>query len=300
MKTSSLTIVFLLSIVFGFSQSLVTSNKSWSNLKSSYFNPNNLSTEYIKFTNDTTIDNFIYKKVERSIDANQQYWSVFGFIREDSIKRVFYKLNAFEPEHLFYSFNVQISDTITAYTINTFANNLFIQPQTYLVVSVDSALIGESFRKRINLGEPGYPSYSFEQWIDSTGNIGGLLHNNTMMVGRDSYSLLCFSENEIVKYNHPDFDSCFILTSLDNKNIDAITVRISPNPIIDKSTLVVENSKRFGKMQIDLYDLTGRNVFSRNFISELQLNRNDFQSGFYIYKISDNSGYILTGIIIIY
>ena len=42
MKTSTLTIIFLGSVVLGLSQSLVTSNKAWSNLKSSYFNPNNL------------------------------------------------------------------------------------------------------------------------------------------------------------------------------------------------------------------------------------------------------------------
>lgn len=300
MKTSTLTIIFLLSIVCGFSQSLVTSNKSWSNLKSSYFNPNNLSTEYFKFTNDTTINNLVYKKVVRSIDANQQFWSVFGFIREDSIKRVFYKLNASEPEYLFYSFNIQLFDTITAYTINTFANNYFIQPLAYLVVSIDSAMIGETFRKRINLGESGFPAYPIEQWVDSTGNMGGLFHNNTMMVGRDSYSLLCFSENGIVKYNNPNFDSCSVFTGLDDKYLNALTVRISPNPIIDKSTLVVENSNKFSKMRIDLYDLTGRKVYSKIFINELQLNRNDFQSGFYIYKISENIGYILTGILIIY
>jgi Secretion system C-terminal sorting domain len=299
MKTSTLSIMFLFSIVFGFSQSLVTSNKSWSNLKSSYYNPNNLSTENLKFTNDTIINDLVYKKVECSIDENQQFWSVFGFIREDSNKRVFYKLNASEPEYLFYSFNIQLFDIITAYTINTFENNFFIQPQTYLVISIDSVLIGETFRKRINLGAPEDPTYSFEQWIDSTGNIGGLLHNNNLMVGRDGYSLLCFFENGIVKYHNPNFDSCYIVTGLDNKYFADMTVRISPNPMIERSTLVVENSKKGAKMQIDFYDLMGRKVYSKIFLNELQITRNEFQPGIYFYKIFERIGYILTGKIIV-
>ena len=91
MKTTFFTIAFLFSIVIGFSQSIVTSTKAWSNLKMDYWNPYNLSTENIKFTTDTTINTLLYKKVERSTDINQQYWAFYGFIREDSIKRVVMK-----------------------------------------------------------------------------------------------------------------------------------------------------------------------------------------------------------------
>ena len=299
MKTSTLTIMFLVSVFLGLSQSLVTSNKAWSNLKSSYFNPNNLSTENLKFTTDTIINNLVYKKVERSIDENHQFWSDFGFIREDSNKRVFYKLNASDPEYLFYSFNIQLFDTLTAFSINTFANNFFIQPQTYHAISIDSILIGETFRKRINLGIPEDSIFSFEQWIDSTGNIGGLLHNNEMLVGRDSYSLLCFSENGTVKYHHPNFDSCYVLTDLNEKYSVDMRVRIYPNPIYERSTLVVENSNGPVKMKIDIYDLIGRIVYSKIFFNELQLTRKEFYSGIYFYKISDRYGNISTGKIIV-
>ena len=299
MKKLTIIIVFFLNIVFGFSQSLVTSNKAWSNLKSNYWNPNNLTTENFKFTMDTTIDNLVYKKVERSIDENQQNWSFYGFIREDSIKRVFYKLNASEQEYLFYNFTIQLYETITAYGINTFENYLYIQPQIYFVISVDSVLIGETFRKRINLGIPEDSTFVFEKWIDSTGNIGGLLHNNEMLVGRDSYSLLCYSEDGIVKYHHPNYDSCYVLTGLDIKNGAEMKVRIFPNPIIERSTLVVENSNRTAKMQIDFYDLMGRKVYSKIFQNELQLTRNEFQPGIYFYKIVEIFGYNLMGKILV-
>jgi hypothetical protein len=56
MKKATFTIALFLGIVSGFSQSLVTSNKAWSNLKMDYWNPNNLSTENLKFTIDTVIN----------------------------------------------------------------------------------------------------------------------------------------------------------------------------------------------------------------------------------------------------
>lgn len=299
MKTSFLTIAFLFIIVIGFSQSLVTSTKSWSNLRIDYWNPNNLSTENIKFTTDTIINNLLYKKVERSTDENQQYWSFYGFIREDSIKRVFYKLTASDHDHLFYNFDIQLNDTLTAYSINTYENSIYLQPQIYVVISVDSVLIGETFRKRINLGIPEDSTFSFEHWIDSTGNIGGILHNNEMIVGRDSYSLLCFSEDGIAKYHQPDYNSCYVLTGLDEKKTYDWSVNVVPNPIIESSTLTVEHSNSGNNLQIDFFDLLGRDVYSKCFINEILLTRNDFQPGIYIYKLTDRSGNMLTGKIVV-
>jgi hypothetical protein len=264
-----------------------------------YWNPYNRSTENIKFTTDTMINNLLYKKVERSTDENQQFWSDYGFIREDSIKRVFYKLTASDNDHLFYNFNIQLFDTLTAYSINTFENSVYVQPQIYFVISVDSVLIGETFRKRINLGVLGDSTYALEHWIDSTGNIGGILHNNEMLVGRDSYSLLCFSENGIVKYHQPNYNSCYVLTGLETKKSVALSVKVSPNPIIESSVLTVEHSDSGDNMQIDFFDLTGRNVYSTSFLNELLLSRKDFQPGIYFYIVTDSSGNILTGKIVV-
>jgi hypothetical protein len=200
---------------------------------------------------------------------------------------------------LFYNFNIQLFDTLTAYSINTFENSVYVQPQIYFVISVDSVLIGETFRKRINLGVLGDSTYALEHWIDSTGNIGGILHNNEMLVGRDSYSLLCFSENGIVKYHQPNYNSCYVLTGLETKKSVAWSVKVSPNPIIESSVLMVEHSDSGDNMQIDFFDLTGRNVYSTSFLNELLLTRNDFQPGIYFYKLTDSSGNILTGKIVV-
>ncbi len=299
MKTVIYTIVLLLIAAFGFGQSLVTSNKEWSNVKIDPFNPNNVSTEYLKFTNDTMVNGQSYKIVQRSTDENQQNWSFYGYIREDSAKKVYFRFNATESEYLFYNFNIQLYDTITAYSVHSLYENLFISSQLYFVVSVDSILIGEGYRRQINLGFIEDSTYTFEHWIDSTGNIGGLLHSAVMLVPMDGYALLCFSEDGIVKYHHPYTDSCYVLTGFDDMHSYNTTVRISPNPFSESTTLIVEHSNWLKDMQIDFYDLTGRIVYSKTFFSEIRLTRNEFNPGIYFYKISYGYGNILTGKIIV-
>ena len=158
-------------------QSLVTTNKQWSNYRvMAIFGY--LLTEYIKFTSDTMIDGLTYKMVERSTDEYQMYWYSYGFIREDSDKKVFYKLNVAEPERLFYDFNLQLNDTITAWSVVTFQWTYWIgvESQLYRVNAIDSILIGDTYRKQIHLGFDTCTSCDDEQWIDSTGNLGGILH----------------------------------------------------------------------------------------------------------------------------
>jgi hypothetical protein len=293
MKKITFTIVLLFSIIFGFSQSLVTTNKAWSNLKTDYTGKH--STEKLKFTIDTIITGQIYKKVERSIDNYQQYWSLYGYIREDAEKNVFYKLDAFESEKLIYSFNLQLFDTITAYSLLTVYTNRYMQSQAYRVIAIDSILIGETFRKRINLSVTEDSTNAMEHWIDSTGSSGGLLHNFVSVVGQDSYTLLCFSEDGIVKYQHPYFDSCYVVTSLEDKYNNKLKVHINPNPLAERSVLVVDNSNEANELGINIFDLTGRIVYSKMFFSELELHRSDFSPGLYFYKISDKSGKVLTG-----
>ena len=298
MKRAILIICLLLNYLLGFSQSLVTSNKAWSNMKIEYHTWDTTATEHIKFTTDTILDGVTYKKVERSVDPNKVVWSSYGYIREDSVKRVFYKYEASDPEQLFYNFNVQPLDTFTAYNITTMEDGIWVTPQWYVVISTDSILIGETFRKRINLGVFDTATI-WEQWIDSTGNVGGILHNEDFLVGRDMYQLLCFSEDHVVKYLNPNFDSCYVVTGLKPLKVVELDVSISPNPIISQSTLTITGPETHTVMNIEIYDLTGRKVYSNSFKTELLLRRDDFLPGFYIYYIVSSDGQTFTGKIMV-
>jgi len=300
MKRITYTTILLLNGFIGISQCLVTENKEWSNLCHDYWNFWNYSTEYLKFTGDTVIDAKTYKKVERSIDELQLSWSPYGYIREDSNNKVFYKVNALEPERLLYDFNSQVDDTLYAYGLNTLSSTVILQPTTYLVVSIDSIQIGSTFRRQINLAPLEEPSSTVENWIDSTGNLGGLLHNRHLYVGCDSYTLLCFSENGIIKYQNPNYNSCYVVTEIDERQGNQFTVKIYPNPIVDQSTLKIEGLSENIEMQIDFFDMTGQKKLSKIFKTPLLINRSEFSPGIYSFCIKVDPLNIITGKIAIY
>jgi hypothetical protein len=289
MKKILVLCVLALSFSSVFSQSIVTTEKAWSNLRSDYWWSGNLSTEKIRFTSDTLIGAFWYKRVEQSTD-DQFSWSFYGFIREDSLKRIYYRLDPVEPERMIYDFTIQVYDTVNIYTLNTLSSMLFLQPVTYYVASADSFLIGETFRKRFNLAFPEDTGYVFEQWIDSTGGMGGLLHNRSMYVGCDSYSLLCYEEGGIVKFQDPLFLTCYLVTGTEDQGPGSIRVTLLPNPVVDVSVLNVMTADPGEELYINLYDLTGRMIMTKPFIKELQIRRNDFLPGIYLYRINGKEG----------
>jgi hypothetical protein len=295
MKRRILAIVLLFATVFCSGQSLVASNKGWNNLKTVYPLGYDQRTESIRFTDDTVINAMVYKRVERSTDKYQQYWSFFGYAREDAAKKVWYRQNAAGPDWLFYDFNLQLHDTITAYSIVTWYNSMAIDPQLYYATSIDSILIGETYRKRINLAGQEDTTYVIEKWIDSTGNAGGLLHNNNWLVGRDSYALLCYFEDGILKYHNSNFESCYVVTGTGEKDPATWEATLIPNPLAESSVLIVKCPDAAGLLLADFYDLTGRKVCSMSFSKKLQLSKKDFQPGLYFYRISGGSGIVLTG-----
>lgn len=299
MKSSTFTVILLFISIFCLSQSLITTNKTWSNLKTNYWYPHNKSTEFFKFTTDSTINGHVYKKVEKSTDANQQFWLAYGFIREDSNKRVFFRFNAIEPEYLFYDFNVELNDTINAYTIFTCNDTAYIHSVFYYVHSIDSILIGDKYRKQINLHDTLVPYYDYEHWIDSTGNTGGLLHNDSPLAGRDSYSLLCFYENGFVKYNMPGYSSCYVLTGTGEEHSNTISVKISGNPMTESSVIIVEHLEGNTELKIDFFDFYGKPFCSKKICNFLYITKKEFRSGIYLYKITDKDGSIFSGKLIV-
>jgi len=299
MKRTTFTAFLVFISIFCFSQSLVTTNKTWSNLKVHYWNPNNTSTEFFKLTTDSTIDGHVYKQVEQSTDENQQIWAAYGFIREDSDKKVFFRFNAIEPEYLFYDFNVELNDTIAAYSVFTFSNTTYIHPVVYYVHSIDSILIGDNYRKQINLYDTVQPYYDYEHWIDSTGNTGGLLHNDDGSVGRDTYYLLCFYENGIIRYHRPGYSSCYILTGTGEEHFNNVSVKISSNPMTESSIITVEQPGGNAELQIDFFDFYGRPFCSKKICHHLYLKKEEFRSGIYLYRITGKYGSVLSGKLVV-
>lgn len=298
MKKAFILSIFVLSIIVSFGQSIVTENKLWHNFIFFYTHPYpTLRTEIIKFTNDTVIDSLTYKKVERYMDETG--WVSYGYIREDASKKIFYKFNPLDTAWLLYDLNVQLHDTILVYGLTTYLGGYTgMVPMTLYVNLIDSMIIGEKYQKRINLGL--YPEDSLSisvQWVDSTGSMGGMLHND--YVSLDTYFLLCYFEDEILKYHSPDWTSCYYPTAIQEKNDLTPIVKISPNPITSISTLTVDGIKDINSISIRFYNHLGKEVFCIYGEKRIEIYKSDFSSGIYFYCLTINHKNFKTGKIII-
>ena len=275
----------------------------WNNIIHYYYDYYAWGTEHIKFTTDTIIDSFTYKKVERSLDENQQNWLSYGYIRENEAKQIFYKIAPADTERLLYDLNALVNDSIKVYTLNTSVNNYIgLQPYSYIVSSIDSILIGQSYLKRINLSPQSKKNAEeyFEQWIDSIGSLGGMLHHKTTYCGCDYYALLCFYDDGIMKYNNPSYPSCYITTVGINESFEPLpTISIYPNPIIDKSTLEIQGVEESNSILISMYNVMGNEVYANIGGKKRTICKNNLLSGIYCYRIIFNNVILKTGKIII-
>jgi hypothetical protein len=299
MKRKLFFLICILSFNFSFSQSIVSTNKLWNNIIHYYDNYWHWGTENIKFTTDTIINSLTYKKVERSLDENQQNWFSYGYIRENTNKQVFYKINAPDTERLLYDLHLQQNDSVIAYTLNTLYPWKGLQPVMYRVVNIDSTIIGQTYRKRLNLA-PASDTVDdvVEMWIDSTGSMSGMLHNFGFYCGCDYYSLLCFTENGILKYHDSNYSSCYILTGI-NESVVKPTIIIYPNPMMDVPTLEINNFNEYISISISLYNLSGNEVLKSTDQKLIKIYKNNLPSGIYFYRITSNNIKLETGKIII-
>lgn len=171
---------------------------------------------------------------------------------------------------------------------------------TYYVKNIDSTIIGSVYHKRINLCLLWYDTtYIMEQWIDSVGSKAGILHNHNLYVGCDYYSLLCFSENGILKYQDSTYSSCYVATGINKKTEMDPTVSIFPNPINDVSILEINGINEFNSISIHFYNLIGKEVLNKSGEKRIHIYKNDISPGIYFYCITFNNKAIRNGKIII-
>jgi len=154
------------------SQTIVDTTKLWNNFIT-YYNLWYYGTETIKFTSDTVIEGLNYKKVIRSLEEYPTNWSFYGYIREDTSKRVFYRINGNEPDKIIYDFNIDLYDTVNVYGLQNYEDNWFLN-MDYYVYAIDCMMIGDSYRKRYYMAgvEAGV-----NEWIEGVGGTLGILRN---------------------------------------------------------------------------------------------------------------------------
>jgi len=173
------------------------------------------------FEGDTIINDTRYTKVYRQqcqseTECGELYY--YGAVREDTIREKIYAIYPCDPAMLPYvpylcsevllaDFDVKVGDQIEFYP-----NWPWLDQRSLTVDTVDSMLIDNQYRKRINLVDEyddGYP----DSWVEGFGSIVfGLFFpspGHYVDLG-DIPQLLCIQINGELLYQDPESDTCFL------------------------------------------------------------------------------------------
>ena len=266
-----LTLLFVVIVQFCYGQEyhkIVDTNKVWSIIDEYTAGGGQPYSQFIKFTTDTLIGSYNYKKVLRSSDSTQTVWSHIGFIREDSTAKVYYMDNSY-LEGLIYDFNVNINDTINIYNpLVCFDSSNMV----CIVEQIDSIFIYNNYRKQIHI----LSAFGSEVWIEGIGSNRGILYTNQCIVG-NLFKLLCFYENDTLKYINPDYDSCFYPFVNINENENekpVLLIDLENNSYIIQAKSSIE--------EVTIYNVLGKKMGQYNpFSNQCKINMSLFSSGIY-------------------
>jgi len=295
MKTR-LSIILMLFSLYSYGQiteMLVDTNKIWSNLFSTHTGgppPYYKLTTFVKFSGDTIINSNHYKKVLTSQDSLQSNYIVSGYIREDSSNKVFYRKSHDSTIRLLYDFNVKVGDTVNI--------GWSYFPMKFVVETVDSIYIYDKYLKRIVILED-HGKFG-EQWIEGIGSLCGVLESGYFFIVGSRHELLCYYENDTLKYSNPGYPDCYYNTVGVNDPVpDEPDVNLYPNPITSTSIFSIEN-KQTKNYILEIYNLNG--VIIKTFVfndEQLLLHNKNFVPGLYFYRLIDAGKDIKTGKFII-
>lgn len=275
-----------------------SSNAIWSEVFTSQ-QPYEIETYQYGISGDTIINTAIYHKVFRLTDTIYpivpgQYC---GAIREDSSKRIFITGSectypgSGEEEVLLYDFSKSVGDTVFVGPDGTGPDG------AYLIISnIDSVLIDGNYRKTIHFAN--YESY----WIEGIGSTRGLLSPIQVQTsGFQKWELICFNQDDEVKYLNPEYSTCFpILTSVNDREPVNSSIKIFPHPVTHISVVDLTAIAVCLYQYIDFYNIFGQKV-NRIILGDNEqifISKINYKSGLYVYRISGQNLKPVTGKII--
>lgn len=237
---------------------IVDTNKVWSVLNVVYGAPPNYdssyNTKFIKFGLDTIINTLCYKEVLETYNVNLINWTSFGYIREDTSKKVFFIYDN-NGETLLYDFNANINDTI-ALTLNPPGFVL----DSVVVDSIDSISLSGEYRKRFFIRS--LNCNKTDIWIEGVGSFLGVIYSYTLCYVGGSTKFLCYYYNDTLQYHNPNYSDCYIITDNKETKKNIFAIQISPNPASNFTELMLTGIDEFTKSELLLYDIYGRKVWS--------------------------------------
>ncbi len=224
---------------------------------------------------DTVIDGNTYKVIGQSVSIVYGSCSCGfppgdlgeGFLREDTAARkVYWRFPGSTVDTLLYDFTLELGDTLHG----LYGNTGLCSEAIFTVQSIDSILVGGSYRKRINfLPDPSSPP----SIIEGVGSTTGL---TTCYSIPASYGirLECFTVGDSLIYSSPfapDLLACGNLPTgiRDETGFTGRKIAFQPNP----TSGIVKLVCHFNLPPLDLliYDVTGKAVFRSRITQEQSL-----------------------------
>ncbi len=236
----------------------------------------------ITISGDTTINGLTYHKLftphviesYSGTNCSSTFAGYKGAIRQDTIlKKAYIVKPNYNTEQLLYDFNMQMGDTVKGVIAS-------ISVDADTVISIDSILVGGSYRKKWNITN----GISI---IEGLGSTYGLVQNSTAgLIGTFSnFSITCFSQNGASIYPNNTI-SCPLITSLNTLNEIVKEIKIYPNP--SKGIFLVDYNGLEIK-EIILNDLFGQLILKENTSNSINLSIDNLKTGLYILTVTDKN-----------
>ncbi|HQU99556.1 MAG TPA: T9SS type A sorting domain-containing protein, partial [Bacteroidia bacterium] len=176
-------------------------------------------------------------------------------------------------EHLLYDFNMGVGDTVKGYLES------FTFPTVDIVQSIDSALVGSTYRKRWNINN----CYNI-QLIEGIGSTYGLFEPSPGCVpDLPTYSLICFQQNGQTLYPSTT-TNCQLIASVNYIDNNLNLINVFPNPA--KGAFIID-IKNADIKEIKLSDVLGNIIHQQPAHNKTQIKIDNLQSGTYILTVTD-------------
>lgn len=230
---------------------------------------------WLKFQGDTSIAELDYKHILRSSDSQNENWERIGFIREDSLGRVYRYKSIWSDEKLSYDFSLKPGDSIKTPDF------------TFIVDSVVIKSFGESTIPRKHIYSEAIPL-----WIEGLGSLVGPINGGADELGTIGMipSLLCYFEHDELVYHNDDFSSCFPV-SAPSTDMSAKELKVVATKGTVRFSVVGLDTRQ---AQLYIHDISGRLVYHRTLTGESswEVPTKGFLPGVYVYRLSTTKGLV--------